>query len=75
MDHNPKPGETYNTELLYQTDDYVDYGVSGEVNGKEIEGTLRLNLIDGQLDGWDWKGTELTEDEAQAILDLFADEF
>jgi len=72
--HNPRPGEAYTTELLSSSPNERKHSVSGEANGKAIEGTLTLRFVDGEYDGWGWEGTLLSDDEAQAVLDLFADE-
>ncbi len=49
------------------------YDMVGEIDHKAIAGQLVVYLKDGEFNGYDWEGTELTEDELQVILDLFAD--
>jgi len=73
--HNPRPGEEFVVEEISRTADKAVFDISGTMGTKNIEGKLTLTLVDGEFDGWDWVGTDLTEDEESTILDLFADEY
>ncbi len=78
IQHNPRKGESYGTRLLSATPTERKHKVLGENQGTPVRGTLTLRFVDGECDGFDWdgfdwEGTTLTEDEQQAVLDLFAD--
>jgi hypothetical protein len=65
--HNPRPDENYDVTQLK-----ADYKVVGNAHGNNFEGILTLHFTNGEIDGTDWSGPPLGEDQMQEVLDLFA---
>ncbi len=75
MRFEPSSGTRINAILIDNTAKSDTYTINGTLDNKPIRGELTIKLVDGTPDGHDWTGTELSDDERQAVLDLFADEY
>jgi hypothetical protein len=90
MIHQPTQNDTYNVELIssgYEPPETIKtingrrirrhrklYKITGNMDGKPIEGEMAIYKLWNNFEGYDWNGTKLGNDEQQVLLDLFADE-
>lgn len=74
-------GYKFNLKQLDQSDDeHVSAAVDGMVSGERVSGTMIFKLVNGSVDGWDWKGDsssfDITSDPEgiqQMVMDVVAD--
>lgn len=69
--HEPNANERYDVTDVGAIGEAQRYRIEGMAHGKPISGTLTLKSEGGEYDGWNWQGSTL--DEAQSLLDLFAE--
>lgn len=69
--HRPRAGEFYRVTKTTDSANKDVYAINGENNGTLVRGTLTVYVDGGDFNGYDWQGSSLTEDQLQAVLDLF----